>query len=203
MGVPDGFLRDAFDAPLRPLGFSRAGRRQVWLRDCAGLAHAVSLESYSKFWTVRWDIVNPAVGKLLHGRLADVADVRWTGFITGTAQVAFGEGLQARFGLDEVADQAAIAGVAAAVTQVATWTGEFNNVRRTIEFLTQNPGEKLRVVGMTVPSNWPLRAFTAAALAVVDAQPDATELVEQAVAAMASLGETGHTRAARLVAALA
>lgn len=200
MALPVRFLREAFDDPLRPVGFSRVGRRQVWLRQRPSFAHAVSVETYSTARTVRWDIVNPAVGMVLHGRLAEPADVPYTGFVTGTAQATAG-GVVSRFGSGDVDDRAVVVGVAAAATQVAGWMATFATTSDVINFLTQRPGEPLRDARVTVPTNWPLRVFTAAALATVEHHEQAEDLVEVAISAMAPFGEIDRQRIQRLVAA--
>lgn len=194
MSLSVALLRDGFGRPLEPLGFSRVGRRQVWIRECPGFAHAVSMERYAATWTVRWDVVNPRVGHLLHGVPVVADDVRYSGFISGTARVAFRKGA--------TEDEPLINAVSGAVAEVAAWFSDFMTVQQTIEFLTQDPGEKLRDPRVTVPSNWALRIFTAAALAVTERQESAADLVERATEAMGSSSDVARERTQRLFGAL-
>lgn len=197
-------LREAIDEPLRPFGFSQVGRRQVWMRQATGLDHAVSLESGRGGWSVRWDIVHPGVGELLHGRRAQPADVRYTGFIVGTARSSLRPGVIAHFGRDDLQDGVALSrGLALAAVQVAEWTADFTAVQEVIAYLTQRPGQKLRDPRVTIPGNWPFRLFTAAALAVVSGYPDAQGLGEAAIKALAPWrGRTTDERIQRLEDAL-
>jgi hypothetical protein len=186
VALPARFLHEAFDEPLGPLGFARVARRQVWLRAARGVEHAVSLESRSGTCMVRWDVVHPAVGELLHGRRADPSDVRYSGFITGTAQAALRSGVVARFKPTDVVDGSLTAAVASAAEQVAEWTADFATARLVIDYLMQHPGQKLDDPRVVVPVHWPLRLFTAAGLAAVESEPDAQDLAAQAIDALGS-----------------
>lgn len=97
MSLPSTFVSQALDLPLRGVGFARVARRNVWLREGRGIGHAVSLEFSHGSWKVRWDVVQPAVGAILHGKLAGQADVAYSGIVTGTAQAAPSSGVVAAF----------------------------------------------------------------------------------------------------------
>jgi hypothetical protein len=198
------FLRQAFDEPLGPFGFARIGRRQVWMRAADGLDHAVSLEWHHS-WKVRWDVVHPAVGEVLHGKRVEPYAVSYSGFITGLASARLGQGVVASFRQEDLSDPDRLArGVARATAQVAEWSDDFRMPDVVIDYLLAKPGQKLRDPRVAVPGNWPLRVFTAAALAAVVGRFDARELAERVVAESAPLrGGVTDERNQRLQALLA
>jgi hypothetical protein len=188
MRLPYRFLSDAMDGPLSPFGFARVDRRQVWMRSVGDLAHAVSLEWSRGSWGVRWDVVHPSVGELLHGKHIEPHDVAYSGFITGWAQPSLGPDVIAHFKPADVQDNNAslMDGVGRGAAQVAGWTNDFATARSIIEYLIQDPGQKLVDPRVVIPVNWPLRLYTAAALAVVEGESDGTDLADRAAETLAA-----------------
>ncbi len=166
------------------------------------VAHAVSLESSHGSWKVRWDIVQPSVGQILHGKLAEPADVAYSGIVTGVAQPALRSGVTASFTLADVDSRdSLVQGLNQAVTQVAEWLAEFPTSTHVVAYLTQDFDQRdLRV---TFPAHRPLRLLTAAGIAAVERSSDAASLAATAIEALGS-GQDALTRSRveRLVAAL-
>ncbi|MFN8192360.1 MAG: hypothetical protein U0R78_18445 [Nocardioidaceae bacterium] len=153
---------------------------------------------------MRWDIVNPAVGQLLYGKLAEPYEVAYSGFITGQALSRLQDGVVGYFGPEDVQNDPLLAqGVGQGATQVAMWTEDFTSVRGIIEYLTQRPGEKLLDPRGILPGTWPHRLFVAAAVAVTAGEPDGRHLAELAIEAIAPWrGRSTDEGIARLRAAL-
>lgn len=205
VALPARFIRIALNEPLVSLGFTRVGRRHVWLRDVGRLQHAVSLEYHWGSWGVRWDVVHPGVGELLHGKLVEPARVAYSGFIGGWASTHHPPpGVVVFFERDDIETKPGLAeGVAKAAVQVGDWTSEFDSVRGTLDYLLQAPGDKLPDKRVISPAHWPLRIYTAAALATVEREPGATELAERAIEALARFrGSLTDERIERLTTAL-
>lgn len=175
-------INQAINAPLSGMGFSRVGRRNVWMREGRGIDHAVSLEYSHGSWKVRWDVVQPAVGAILHGTLAAAADVAYSGIVTGLAQPALRPGVVATFAEADFLHPGLIGGVKLAALQVAEWLDDFGDSRDVILYLVQDFEGRDR--GVIVPFHRPLRLFTAAALAAVDGAPDAADLAAEAAEAI-------------------
>lgn len=198
-------LREVFQAELQPLGFERHARSKVWLRHADGLEHAVSIEGRSGWITIRWDVVCPPVGAILHGKLPQPHEVAYSGVIAGTPQPALEAGVKSGASSDELRQDlgAAIGGMQLGVRQVVRWLGYYPSRDGAIEELLSEstPGERPFVI---VPSSQQLRLFTAAAFAAVGRDPRAVELVELAVAGSAPWkGGITDERNVRLRAALA
>ena len=180
MAIPAKFLREAFDEPLSDLRFVRVGRRHVWMRSGDGIDHAISLEGSHGSHKVRWDVVHPAVGELLHGRHTDRADVAYSGVITGAAAPALRSGVVASFRQEDTEEQGGlVAGVREAAVQVAGWLDDFEGTVSAIGYLTQDFDVPDRRV--VFPAHTPLRLYVAAGLAASDGVPGAEELAERAI----------------------
>jgi hypothetical protein len=164
--------------------------------------YAVSLEVHRKLWMVRGDLVNPAVGEILHGVSKEPSDVAYSGFITCTPDRRE-PGVRDSFFRFDLADLEALSGgLGQGVAQVADWLLAFTSTRAVIDYLLQRPGEDLRDPMLSAgTSGWALRLFKAASLATVIGDPDASALCERAIEASAPWkGGITDKRNARLLA---
>ena len=116
MALTASFLRQALDEPLRPFGFERLGRRPIWMREVAGLEHAVTVFSSHRMRSTEWYVIHPKVGEILHGKRTDRTDVGYANLIRGSANPHSRPGAKGDFTDADLADDldATIEGVAAA-----------------------------------------------------------------------------------------
>ncbi len=135
MALTASFLRQALDEPLRPFGFERLGRRPIWMREVAGLEHAVTVFSRHRMRSTEWYVIHPKVGEILHGKRTDRTDVGYANLIRGSANPHSRPGAKGDFTDADLADDldATIEGVAAAALFVAEWTERFMTVQQTME----------------------------------------------------------------------
>jgi hypothetical protein len=201
--LPSRLLAEAFTAPLGDLGFARVGLRNVWMRERDGIDHAVSIESSRGSWKVRWDVVQPAVGGILHDKVNAGPEVAYSGIVAGTAHPSMRAGVIASFTADDAQDtESVIGGLKLAGLQVAAWLDDFGDVPALLSYLTRDSDD--RDPRVTFPAHKPLRLLTAAALAAVSHRPEAEDLAARAREALGQRHDrTTQDRLARLAAALA
>lgn len=194
-------IRDAVTPNLVPLGFVADGTRS-WVRRTSELGQVIALTSRNHSYRVQWGVVSPEASSILYGSWAagvrqfDVAASVMTGSPSGLRQPASCP----YFRLDpEVAPAViddVIESLPADLVSTADWLEPLQTRQDLRTYLLSNRDDKDRR-GFLVPTNLPLKLFTAATLAALDGDPEAARLEVEARAAMAPW--TGEATASRLV----
>jgi hypothetical protein len=179
-------LSEGIDAVLVPDGFEARGRR-AWLRQTSELQHVIGLESRYGTFRVQWGVVSPEAIPYLWGTPAKEGDVAWsamTGTPSGIRHPATCEWFRVDdpVAVEEV--QRIAGGLSADLRRVEEYLRPFTTRQELREYLLANRDPKDRR-GFVVPMNLPLKLFTAAALAVIDHDPEADGLIAEAEQAMA------------------
>jgi hypothetical protein len=193
-------VSEGIDPVLVPAGFEPRGR-QAWVCQMPELQHVIALESRYRTFDVQWGVVSPELVPFLWGTPGKEGDVAWsamTGRPSGIHRPAACPG----FRLDEQVPgeevQRITAGLSEDLRRVEEYLRAFSTRRELRDYLMANR-DPIDRRGFVVPANLPLKLFTAAALAVVDGDPDAPGLVADTEQAMAPFkGEITRARLSRL-----
>jgi hypothetical protein len=149
---------------------------------------------------MQWGVVVPEVTPIVFGQEGKPGDVAWS-LMTDDASAVCHPPAAYSFEFSEESDDAEVAQLAVAASAdaraVAEWLSPIRTRRDLREFLLLNRERQDR--RFTVPSSLTLKLFTAAALAVVDGDPEAKELLAETEQAFAPwTGEESRARMARL-----
>jgi hypothetical protein len=154
-------VRAILTDPLAGKGFDRVRSRKLWLEQRDGFALGIVLVRDDR---IEATVLNVDVGEIMYGVTpSGIDDLRYAPFMVR----AFSPRRDTT--------------LAEEVMQAADWLNEFESVDDILDLLASEPGSPLRVPGMPLPASWPLRIFTAAALAVTTANPRAAALAEKAL----------------------
>jgi len=154
-------VRTVLTDPLARRGFERVRSRKLWLSQREGFELGIVLVREIRIEAV---VLNTDVGAIMNGVTpSGIDDLRYAPFIV--RQFSPGR----------------VRALSQEVTQAADWLGQFKTVDNVLDFLISEPGSTLRVPGMPWPSHWPMRLFTAAALAVTTVNSRATVLAAEAL----------------------
>jgi hypothetical protein len=192
----------AADRVLLPAGFARTGRGRVWRRESAELLHIVELHKRGDGYDVQWSTVCPEAVPLLWAEPVDPTGVV-AGMITGRpndvdAQAPAGYfGLGSRVRPDRAENVSAC--LAAALEPVAATLASLDT-RADLRALLLASGEQRTQRVFMLPVSRALQLFSAAVLAVLDARPEASDLIAQAEAAGLSADDDRLRRLQQLAA---
>lgn len=179
-------LSDGIDAVLVPAGFERRGRR-AWLRQTSELQHVIALDLHHGAFAVQWGVVSPEVVPYLWGNAGKEGDVAWSAMTSWASDIMQHPSCWS-FRLDEAVPGEEIERITASLSAdlelVERYLRPFSTRRELRAYLMANRDQS-DSRGFLIPSGLPLKLFTAAALAVVDRDPDARELIADTEHAMA------------------
>jgi hypothetical protein len=179
-------LSDGIDAVLAPAGFEPRGRR-AWLRQTSELQHVIGLESRYGTFRVQWGVVSPEAVPYLWGTPAKEGDVAWSAMTGSPSDINHPAACQS-FHLEDPMSaeevQRITAGLSADLRRVEEYLRAFTTRRELRDYLLANRDPKDHR-GFVVPMNLPLKLFTAAVLAVIDRDAEASGLIAEAEQAMA------------------
>jgi len=179
--------KHAFSEVLEPLGFEPLGTT-TWCRGAGELSHGINLEANWGSRQVKWGVLCPETVPMVWGdyekqaakdpvSYAVLGDLtKWQGY----------DAVMPWFDLpDRVSPQqleTIIDGLRADISWYATWMEQFDTRRALLDYLLQNR-EPEDPRGFLMPSSLPMKLRVAAALAVLDRDPTAGTLVEEAAVA--------------------
>ena len=172
------------ESVLVPAKFERAGKR-TWIRHETELFHLIALGFRYGTYAIEFGIVSPEATDFVWGhpaKRADFGDVVMHGTPSDIRRPAACE----RFELGEQDEPAKIDEIARLVAQdigaVATWLGQFKTRRQYRDYLLENrdPNSWNRFI---IPSPV-LKLYIAAVLAVLDLDPAAVVLADEAEVAL-------------------
>jgi hypothetical protein len=198
-------IAGGIETALDPAGFEKAGRLS-WIRRGVELQHVVALLDRRGRYIVQWGVVSPETIPIIWGRPGvggDVGDAVMSGTPSSIRHPAPG----GWFALDTTNDAEAVDRIAKAVFEdmllVEERLGAFGTRRSVREYLLANRDRK-DPRDFVIPSNLPLKLFTAAVLAIVDRDPVAYELMSDVEAEMSRFrNKLALSRMKRLKAAAA
>jgi hypothetical protein len=184
--------------------FGKAGRL-TWVRDTPELQHVIAFLDRRGGYHVQWGIVSPETTPIMwgeEGKSGDVGSAVLSGTPSSIRQPAPG----ASFRFETANDPAVVDAIAAAVEEelrlTANWMRDLQTRRELRDYLLANRDKK-DPRGFVIPTNLPLKLFTAAALAAVDRDPLALELLPDVEAHLSSFGGPMTSRLVRLRSAMA
>lgn len=177
---------EGIEGVLTPAGFDRQGKLS-WVRQAAELHHVIAVLARRGMYDIQWGIVSPETVPYLWGTAARLGDVGQA-IVSGTPGSIHHPPACQSFRLAPTVSEATVrtivTGVATDLSRVERRLREFStrlDVRRYL-LLNRDPKDRRDFV---VPANLPLKLFTAASLALVDADPAACDLVADAERHMA------------------
>lgn len=179
-------LPDGIDAVLAPAGFGPRGRR-AWLRQTSELQHVIGLESRYGTFRVQWGVVSPEAVPYLWGTPAKEGDVAWSAMTGSPGDISHPAACQS-FRLEDPVPaeevQRITAGLSADLRRVEEYLRAFTTRRELRDYLLANrdPNDHR---GFVIPASLPLKLFTAAVLAVIDRDAEASGLIAEAEQALA------------------
>jgi hypothetical protein len=165
--------------------FQAAGKR-IWVRRQPELLHLVALGFRYGTYAIEWFVVSPEATDFVWGhpaKEADPGDAIMFGTPSSIRRPAPGE----NFELGEQEDPAHIDELMRLVAQemdvVATWLGQFETRRQLRDYLLENR-EPTDRRGFREPTSLPLKLYIGAVLAVLDRDPEAVALADEAEPAL-------------------
>ena len=177
---------EGIEAVLIPAGFDPQGQG-AWVRRTLELQHVIALLARRGMYDVQWGIVSPEAVPFLWGASTELGDVG-AAVVSGTPGTIHHPAACQSFRLEASVTTDAVreisAGLSLDLGQVEQRLRAFSTRRELRGYLMLNRDAKDRR-DFVIPANLPLKLFTAATLAVIDADPDACELVADAEQAMA------------------
>jgi hypothetical protein len=174
-----------------PLGFTRT-KSASWVRDEGEVQHVIAYPSRYGKYRMQWGVVVPGVTQIVFGQVGKPGDVAWS-VMTGGASAVCHPPAAYSFEFSGESDDAEVVRLAAAASvdaqAVADWLSPIRTRRDLRDFLMLSRGGQDR--RFVIPASLTLKLFTAAALAVVDGDPDATELLAETERAFAPWTDEG------------
>lgn len=199
-------IQGAVTPYLVPLGFVADGSRS-WVRRTSELGHVIALTSRYHRFHVQWSVVSPEASPVLYGSWSEGArtyDVA-ASVVTGTPSSLRHPASCPSFKLDPEVDTSVVDDVIenlpADILLCSDWLEPLQTRRDVWTYLLSNRDEKDRR-GFIVPTNLPLKLFTAATLAALDNAPEAAGLEAEARAALADLTDEINTSQLQRLAAV-
>ena len=193
-------VREAVEPALGDAGFQKAGRLS-WVRATPELEHVVALLNRRGAHWVQWGIVSPDAVPIMWGSPHTYGDVALA-VMTGTPSSIRHPAPGAWFRLQDSNDETHVTSIAEALRPDLRVTEErlreFQSRRDVREYLLLNR-DRIDRRDFVIPANLPLKLFKASALAILDRDPAACELVPEVERLMASFdGEPAISRMQRL-----
>lgn len=177
-------LTEGFDAALFPAGFVRVGRKRVWLRSESEISHIVALQKNRGSFGVQWGLGCPEVAEIRWGITPDPTDVAYA-IVTGHTSNIRHPAQAGHFKPADLGESSTIAaGVRDDMGVVSQWMAPLRTRVELRSYLMENR-ERVDRRAFLIPAQYPLKVFTAAALAAVDRDEAACDLVTEAEAEMA------------------
>jgi hypothetical protein len=178
-------IKQGVEAALRPEGFEPAGQL-AWLRRTPELHHVIALLARRGMYDVQWGIVSPEATHYLWGvdpLAGDVGQAIVSGTPSSIQHPAQCQSFRIEGSVSADAVRAIVAGLSTDLGLVEIRLRSFTTRREVRDYLLLNREPKDRR-DFVIPANLPLKLFTAATLAVIDADPGARDLVAETEQAM-------------------
>jgi hypothetical protein len=201
----DRIKSDGVEPVLRAAGFARSGTLS-WTRQTPELQHIIMLLGRRGLYDVQWGIASPEVVPIMWGREYRAGDVG-DSIVSGTPGTIRHPPACQSFRLDDANDGSAVEQIATNIAldleAVQARLADFGTRRELRAYLLQTRDQKDRR-DFVIPAALPLKLMTAASLACVDHDPEASALATEAEAAMSRFrDELSLARLARLRCAVA
>lgn len=179
-------ITEGIDALLSPAGFEPHGRSS-WVRCTAELQHVIALLARRGTYDVQWGVVSPEAVPYLWGTPPELGDVGGA-VMSGTPGTIHHPPARQSFRLDaEGASVDAVdliaGGLSSDLERVQRRILAFSTRKELRDYLMLNRDAKDRR-DFILPANLPLKLFVAAVLALVDEDPAALGLAQEAERAM-------------------
>jgi hypothetical protein len=175
----------AADQVLLPAGFVRTGRGRVWRRQTVELLHVIQMHKRGDGYDVQWSTICPEAVPVLWAEPVDPTAVA-AGMITGRPTHV---DAQARGGYFTLASQVTAERAAHVSTELAAALRPLASAlapletRADLRALLLATAEGRAEPVFFLPSSPALQFFSAAILAVLDASPEASDLIARTEAA--------------------